>query len=86
MIEIRAYGAAVTLRCEGKVRTQMAEFAAAFHAWAYHVAKETEIRDALRDMLVDTLKDDDVWHIQPQRTERFVEVDDPEDLFSQGGE
>jgi len=64
----------------------MAEFAAAFHAWAYHTVDDTEARDALRDLFVETLTNDDLWHIRPERTERLVEVDDPEDLFDQGGD
>lgn len=86
MIEIRVEGPEVTLRCEGKVRAQMAEFAAAFHAWAYHMADETEVRDTLRDLFVEALTDDDLWHKRPERTERIVEVDDPEELFGPGGD
>lgn len=86
MLEIKVEGPAVTLRCEGKVMAQISEFAAAFHAWAYDVADETEIRDGLRDIFVNRITDDDVWHIKPDRVEKFVDVDDPEELFNQGGE
>lgn len=86
MIEIRADGPSVLLRVEGDIKTQLCEFGAAFHAWAHHVTDDAEVQDKLRDLFVKKMSDDDLWHIRPERTERLVEVDDPEELFGPGGD
>ena len=86
MIEIRAEGPQILLRKAGPITTQLSEFASAFHAWAQSVAETQVFRDALRDVFVDRITDDDVWHVKPDKVEEYIEVDSPEDLFDQGGD